>query len=601
MRQDRAMRRMTGAELRRAYIEFFKSKGHVEIGSAPLVPENDPTVLFTTAGMHPLVPFLLGEKHPAGKRLVNYQKCIRTGDIEEVGNAVHHTFFEMLGNWSLGDYFKDEAITWSYEFLTGREWLDIDPEKLWISCFAGDDDAPRDTEAATIWQQVGIPAERIVYLPKKDNWWGPAGQTGPCGPDTEMFICLYEGAVPEGKHPGNDPAHFVEIWNDVFMQYNKNADGTYSPLAQRNVDTGMGLERTTAVLQGVDDNYATELFGPIMQRVAELAGGVDASDSATRSRRIITDHLRSAVFMIADGVHPARVDQGYVVRRLIRRAVRFGKKLGIGDAFTHKVAEIVIGMFGEVYPELKRNAGDVFETLKREEEQFGKTLAQGLREFEKLLPNLQKNPNKEMSGRLAFRLYDTYGFPIEMTRDLAQEAGISVDMDGFEAAYAKHQELSRKGAEQKFSGGLADHSEMVTRLHTATHLLQEALRRVLGGHVEQRGSNITAERLRFDFTHPEKMTPEQIKQVEDLVNEQIGKRLDVSFVEMSVAEAKAAGAMAVFGEKYGDVVKVYSVGDFSREICGGPHVGNVGELGRFRITKEQSSSAGIRRIRAVLE
>ena len=592
---------MTGAELRQAYIDFFKGKGHAEIGSAPLVPENDPTVLFTTAGMHPLVPFLLGEKHPAGTRLVNYQKCIRTGDIDAVGDTVHHTFFEMLGNWSLGDYFKEEAIEWSYEFLTSREWLDIDPKKLWISCFAGDDDAPKDTEAAAVWRRLGIPAERIIYLSKKENWWGPAGQTGPCGPDTEMFFCTYEGEIPPGKNPANDPEHFIEMWNDVFMQYNRNADGTYTPLAQKNVDTGFGLERVTAVLQGVDDNYATELFAPIMERIADLASGDEASEADVRSKRIIADHMRSAVFMIADGVLPARVDQGYVLRRLIRRAVRFGKKLGITDAFTRKVGEVVVEIFGDVYPELKANAREIGEMLTREEEQFSRTLAQGLKEFQKLLPNVLRNPKRELSGRLAFRLYDTYGFPIEMTRDLAEEANITVDMDGFDKAYEKHQALSRKGAEQRFSGGLADNSERVTRLHTATHLLQAALRRVLGRHVTQRGSNITAERLRFDFTHPEKMAPDEIKQVEDLVNEQITKELDVECVEMPVEEAKASGAMAVFGEKYGDVVKVYTVGDFSREICGGPHVSNVRELGRFRITKEQSSSAGIRRIRAVLE
>jgi len=590
------MRRMTGAELRRAYIDFFRGKGHAEIKSAPLVPEHDPTVLFTTAGMHPLVPFLLGEKHPAGQRLVNFQKCIRTGDIDEVGDTVHHTFFEMLGNWSLGDYFKEEAIEFSYEFLTSREWLDIDPDRLWISCFAGDADAPKDTEAAAVWRRIGIPDERIIFLGKDENWWGPAGLTGPCGPDTEMFFCTYEGAIPPGKSPENDPEHFIEIWNDVFMQYNKDAEGTYWPLTQKNVDTGLGLERVAAVLQGSDDNYTTELFAPIMERIGELGSGDDV-----RARRIIADHMRAATFLIADGVLPARVDQGYVLRRLIRRAVRFGKKVGIADAFTHKVAEVVVGIFGDVYPELKANAQEITETLTREEAQFGKTLAQGLKEFEKLLPNVMKNPKKELSGRLAFKLYDTYGFPIEMTRDLAEEAGLIVDMEGFEKAYAKHQELSRKGAEQKFSGGLADHSEMVTRLHTATHLLQAALRRVLGPHVAQRGSNITAERLRFDFTHPAKMTPEEVKQVEDIVNEAIGKELNVESVEMPVEEAKAAGAMGVFGEKYGATVKVYSMGGFSKEICGGPHVANTRELGRFRIIKEQSSSAGIRRIRAVLE
>ena len=512
-------------------------------------------MLFTTAGMHPLVPFLLGEKHPGGKRLVNCQKCIRTGDIDEVGNKTHHTFFEMLGNWSLGDYFKQEAIEWSYEFLTGRHWLDIEQERLAISVFAGDEDARRDEEAAEIWQRTGIPKERIFYLPKSENWWGPAGQTGPCGPDTEMFYIT--DSEPNGPHsnPSNDTDRYIEIWNDVFMQYDKKADGSYSMLEQKNVDTGMGLERTTAVLQGTTDDYETE---------------------------------------------PLTGDQGYVLRRIIRRAIRFGKRLGIDERFTAHLGEVVIGMFSGVYPELMQNRENVIHTLNEEEDKFEKTLPKGIKEFERIRHKLEKKGEDTIPGKEAFELYATYGFPIEMTQDMAEENSLKVDMEGFAEAFKDHQDLSRAGAEQRFSGGLADHSEEIVKLHTATHLLQAALRKVLGDHVYQKGSNITAERLRFDFSHPEKMTPEQKAEVDRLVNEVINQGLDVKIEEMTVEEAKAAGAIGVFEAKYGEKVKVYSVSDFSKEICGGPHVSNTSELGGFKIKKEESSSAGIRRIKAVL-
>lgn len=590
------MRYLTGAELRKLYIEFFKQQGHTEIKSAPLVPENDPTVLFTTAGMHPLVPFLLGEKHPGGKRLVDCQKCVRTGDIDEVGNRTHHTFFEMLGNWSLGDYFKKEAIEWSFEFLTGKHWLGIDVERLAVSVFAGDKDCPRDEEAAEIWIKAGIPKERIFYLPKSDNWWGPAGQTGPCGPDTEMFYITDSPPCCPDSNPSNDKARFIEIWNDVFMQYNKNADGSYTLLQQKNVDTGMGLERTTAVLQNRKDNYETELFSPIMDKAAQLAKSDDI-----RMRRIIADHMRAATFMIADGVLPLNVDQGYVLRRLIRRVVRFGRKLGIEGRFTANLADVVVKMFASVYPELIQNNDKIANALNEEEEKFEKTLPKGIKEFERLKERLEAKGEKIVSGEEAFELYATYGFPIEMTQDMAAEYGLKVDMAGFDAAFKKHQDLSRMGAEQKFSGGLADHSDKTTKLHTATHLLQAALRKVLGNHVYQKGSNITAERLRFDFSHPEKMTQEQKAEVERLVNEVISKGLDIKIEEMTVEDAKAAGAIGVFEAKYGEKVKVYSVGDFSKEICGGPHVKNTAELGKFKLQKEESSSAGVRRIKAVLE
>jgi len=589
---------MTARELRRAYIEFFKRHGHVEIKSAPLVPENDPTVLFTTAGMHPLVPFLLGEKHPAGRRLVNCQKCVRTGDIEEVGDTVHLTFFEMLGNWSLGDYFKEEAIAMSYEFLTKE--LGIPPERLWISCFAGDDEVPRDEEAAAAWRSHGIPEERIVFLGREHNWWGPAGETGPCGPDTEMYVELDQ--PPCGPDCGLTCGcgKYVEIWNDVFMQYNKTADGKFEPLAQKNVDTGMGVERVAAVLQGKKSCYETELFAGLLAHLAELSGVEDPD--ATRSGRIVVEHMRAATFIIADGVRPGNVDQGYVLRRLIRRAIREARRLGVDRPFTPELAQVVIDEYGDIYPELVQNRDTIHSELAAEEEQFARTLERGVREFNRLIESIPPHvQRKVISGRKAFFLYETYGFPFELTREMAAERGFEVDEEGFRKAFRKHQELSRAGAAKRFKGGLADHTEQTARLHTATHLLHEALRRVLGPHVKQAGSNITPERLRFDFTHPEKLTPEQIREVERIVNETIAADLPVTCEEISLEEAKRRGAIGLFEGKYGDIVKVYRIGDFSQEICGGPHARRTGELGRFRIVKEQSSSRGVRRIRAVLE
>ncbi|MBE6365996.1 MAG: alanine--tRNA ligase [Lentisphaerae bacterium] len=589
---------MTANELRRKYIEFFKANGHAEIKSASLIPDNDPTCLFTTAGMHPLVPYLQGAKHPAGRRLTDCQKCIRTGDIDEVGDAVHLTFFEMLGNWSLGDYFKEEAINFSFNFLTKE--LGIPLSQLAVTVFAGDEDCPFDEEAWNIWHNLGIPAERIAKLGKKDNWWGPAGTTGPCGPDTEMFYWTGEAPAPEVFDPSNKL--WVEIWNDVFMQYNKNAEGKFEPLAQRNVDTGMGLERITAVLQGKPSCYETEVFASLFAELDAIRGvpGIPANER-TSSERIIVDHLRAATFIIGDGITPGRVDQPYVLRRLIRRAIREGRKIGITTEFASRIAEKVIEQWGEFYPELQNNAEIITSELEREEKQFAAALEHGTKEFQKLIDRVPAHITKKViSGKNAFNLYETYGFPLELTVEMAKEQGFEVDVDGFQAAYAKHQELSRAGAEQKFKGGLADHSEETAKLHSATHLLHAALRKVLGTHVEQRGSNITAERLRFDFSHPDKMTPEQIQEVAALVNDAIARKLPVICEEMSVDEARAAGAMGLFGNKYGEVVKVYTMGDVSKEICGGPHAENTGDLVAFKILKEESSSRGVRRIKAVI-
>ena len=591
---------MKASEIRRRYIEFFKNRNHAEIKSAPLIPENDPTCLFTTAGMHPLVPYLLGAKHPSGTRLTDYQKCIRTGDIDEVGDPVHLTFFEMLGNWSLGDYFKKEMIGFSFEFLTGKENLNIPADMLAVTVFAGDEDCPFDEEAYNEWRSHGIPAARIAKLGKKDNWWGPAGTTGPCGPDTEMFYWTGPLPAPETFDPGDK--RWVEIWNDVFMQYNKTADGKFEPLAQKNVDTGMGLERVTAILQGKASCYETEIFAPIFAKLDEIRG-IDAPAAVrTSSERIIADHLRAATFILGDGITPGKVDQPYVLRRLIRRAIREGRKLGINDAFTSKIADAVIEEFGDVYPELRDRAAVIREELDREEKQFAVTLEKGTHEFQKLIDRVPAHIEKKIiSGKNAFNLYETYGFPIELTIEMAQEKGFQVDRVGYDAAFAKHQEMSRAGAEQKFKGGLADSSEATAALHSATHLLQAALRKVLGTHVEQRGSNITAERLRFDFSHEDKMTPEQLKQVEDLVNDAISRDLPIVCEEMDVETAKNSGAMGLFENKYDAKVKVYTMGDVSKEICGGPHASRTGELGRFKIKKEESSSRGVRRIKAVLE
>ena len=593
---------MKAHELRNKYIEFFVSKDHTQISGASLIPENDPTVLFTTAGMHPLVPYILGQEHPSGNRLVDYQKCIRTGDIDAVGDPHHLTLFEMLGNWSLGDYFKEEAIRYSYEFLT--KWLVINPDKLSVTVFAGDEGVPRDDESALIWRSLGIPDERIYFLPREDNWWGPAGEAGPCGPDTEMFIDTGRESCGPDCRPGCKCGKYFEIWNDVFMGYRKTLEGDYVPLARQCVDTGMGIERTIAVLQGKKSVYETEVFAPIIAGISKLSGVTYGEhEGQDVSVRIIADHVRTSVFILGDqrGVKPSNVGQGYILRRLIRRAVRHGRKLGIDGKFLSALATVVVDMYGDAYPELLDNREFVLTELGLEEEKFSTTLQKGEHEFEKMLPNLLKGNGRVINGRIAFKLYDTYGFPIELTEELAAEHGFTVDTEGFDAAFQKHQEVSRAGAEQQFKGGLADHSELTTALHTATHLLHQALRTVLGTHVGQKGSNITPERLRFDFTHEAPMTAEQVQQVEDIVNSVIARDLPVSFETMTIEEAKAQGAIAFFESKYGEQVKVYSVGDFSKEVCGGPHVTSTGSMGHFKIQKEQSSSAGVRRIKAVLE
>ncbi|HPC71869.1 MAG TPA: alanine--tRNA ligase [Treponema sp.] len=595
---------MDANELRSKYIEFFKSKGHAQIQGKSLIPDNDPTVLFTTAGMHPLVPYLLGEPHPAGTRLTDYQKCIRTGDIDAVGDPSHLTCFEMLGNWSLGDYFKEGAITMSFEFLTDPKWLGIPIEKIGVTVFAGEEGIPRDDESAAIWKLLGIPEERIRFLPREDNWWGPAGTTGPCGPDTEMFIDTGRPSCGPDCGPGCKCGKWLEVWNDVFMQYNKTAEGTYEPLARKCVDTGMGIERTVTILNGKKSVYDTEIFAPLIAAVERISGYTYGSDAEKdKSVRIICDHGRAATFILGDpkAVSPSNVGAGYVLRRLIRRAVRHGRKLGIDRLFLTEIAEAVVEKFAAPYPELAENRSRIMEELQQEEQKFLETLQKGEHEFEKLLPNLLKDPRKIISGRLAFKLYDTYGFPIELTEELAAEHGMTINREEFDEAFKKHQELSRAGSEQVFKGGLADHGEQAIKYHTATHLLHKALRIVLGDHVAQKGSNITAERMRFDFSHPAPMTPEEIARVEAIVNEQIKRDLPVTMEIMSLEDAKAAGAIALFGEKYESQVKVYTIGDFSKEVCGGPHVDRTGKLGTFKIQKEQSSSAGVRRIRAVLE
>ena len=581
---------MTAKELRKNYIEFFKTKGHTLIPSASLVPQNDPTVLFTTAGMHPLVPYLLGEPHPGGNRLVSVQKSLRTDDIDEVGDNFHNTFFEMLGNWSLGDYWKEEAIAWSFEFLTDKKWLGIDPAILGISVFGGDDDSPRDEESAKIWKFLGIPEARIAYLGKEDNWWGPAGITGPCGPDTEMFIWTGEGQAPKNFDP-KDGA-WVEVWNDVFMQYNKTVNGSYEPLKQKNVDTGLGLERMAAVMQNKQSVYETELFEPIKEKIRGLAKKQD-----TKAERIIADHIRAATFIIADGVVPSNKDRGYVLRRLIRRAIRYGQISGIAEEFAAEIGGAVIESFQDIYPELKIHREKIADELGKEDIRFRKTLDKGLREFEKL---------GQIDGKKAFDLFQTYGFPWELSRELAEDRGQMVNQEEFEEEFSKHQELSRTAAAGVFKGGLQDHTEEVIRLHTATHLLQAALREVLGNHVSQKGSNITKERTRFDFTHPQKLTSEEIKKVEDLVNGWIEKDYSVKKEIMPLEEARKLGAIGLFGEKYAEQVSIYTVYDpttneaVSREFCGGPHVEHTGTIGQFKIIKEEAVAAGIRRVKAAV-
>ena len=595
------MKKINSKELRSLYLNFFNEKGHAIIRSASLIPENDPTVLFTTAGMHPLTPYLLGQKHPAGNRLTDVQKCVRTGDIDEVGDASHCTFFEMLGNWSLGDYFKKEAITWSFEFLTSEKYLNIPVDRLAVSVFAGDEDAPRDDESAQIWMSCGLKKEQIYYLPKKNNWWGPAGVTGPCGPDTEMFFDTGKPACGDNCGPQCDCGKYLEIWNDVFMQYNKKEDGTFEPLKQKNVDTGMGLERTVCVINGLKSVYETDVFAGAIQCIEELSGKkYGESDDVTKAMRIIADHVRTATFMLGDqiGVTPSNVDQGYVLRRLIRRAIRFMRQLGIQKGEMVKLAMHYVDFYQEVYTELVDNRQKIADELNKEEEKFSKALDQGIKEFDRVVSRLQ---GTVIDGQTAFRLYDTFGFPIEMTTEFAAEKGLTVDIEGFQAKFAEHQKKSQLGSEQRFKGGLADHSEKTTKLHTATHLLQAALRKVLGDEVAQKGSNITEERLRFDFSFSRPMTKEEVAETQRLVNEAIQAKMPISCEEMTVEEAKAQGAIGLFGDKYGEVVKVYTMGDFSKEICGGPHAENTGDLGTFVISKEQSSSSGVRRIKAELK
>ena len=596
------MRNLSSRELRQLYLDFFRSKGHAVIPSASLIPENDPTVLFTTAGMHPLVPYLMGQKHPAGTRLTDVQKCVRTGDIDEVGDTSHCTFFEMLGNWSLGDYFKKESIAWSWEFLTDEKWLGIPKDKLAFTCFEGDDDAPRDSVSHDRWVEMGGDPSHIVYLPKKHNWWGPAGLTGPCGPDTEIFYDTGRPACGPDCKAGCDCGKYLEIWNNVFMEYNKVGEGKFEPLAQKNVDTGMGLDRTIATLQGVESVFDTDAFSGIIELIGKLSHhSYKESDATVKAFRIIADHIRCATFILGDqrGVTPSNVDQGYILRRLIRRSIRYAMQLGIPRYGLVEVASAVIDQYGDVYPELEENREKVLSELKREENRFADTLKKGIKEFNKTAASAQDG---KIDGVSAFHLYDTYGFPIELTMELAQEKGITVDVDGFHAAFAEHQKKSQAGATQRFKSGLADHQEATTALHSATHLLHKALRVVLNDDtISQKGSNITAERLRFDFSFPRKLTPEELKAVEDLVNEQIGRHMPITCEEMTVAEAKAQGAIGLFESKYGERVKVYTMGDFSKEICGGPHAENTGDLGHFVIKKEEASSSGVRRIKAVLE
>ena len=583
--------------MKNLYLEFFKKKGHKIIPNTSLIPENDPMVLFTTAGMHPLIPYLLGQPHPLGKRLANVQKCFRTSDIDEIGDPSHLTFFEMLGNWSLGDYFKEEAIRWSYEFLTDKKWLGLDKERLYITVFAGDEDAPRDEECYRIWRSLGIPDERIFFLPKKDNWWGPAGITGPCGPCTEMFYDTGKEQCSKECKPGCPCGKYFELWNDVFMEYNKTAEGKYELLKQKNVDTGMGVEHTVAVLQDKKSVFEIETIKPIVEKIKEIAKIKIPNEKQEKSIRIIADHIRASTFILAENITPSNVDQGYVLRRLIRRGIRHGKLIGVETEFLGDLSKIVIDAYRKDYPEIEKKKEFILDELKKEELKFRNTLAKGLKKFEEIVKLA-----KRIDGKNAFLLFQSFGFPIEITKELGKEIGIEVDEKGFEEEFKKHQQISRVGAEKRFKGGLSDASEQTTRLHTATHLLNEALRRVLKKKdIIQKGSNITPERLRFDFNFDRKLTGKEIKDVEKLVNDQIKRALPVRREEMTVEEAKKMGAQAVFEHKYGERVSVYLIGDFSVEICGGPHVKNTKELGRFKIVKEESIAAGIRRIKAILE
>lgn len=582
---------MNALELRNKYLDFFKRHGHKVIPSAPLIPENDPSVLFNTAGMQPLVPYLLGQKHPEGTRLTDYQKCIRTNDIEEVGDNRHLTYFEMLGNWSLGDYFKEESIAMSFEFLTKD--LEIPVDKLSVTCFGGNELIGKDEESASYWEKAGIPKERIYFL--KDNWW-IAGETGPCGSDTEIFYDTGKPKCSPECNPDCDCGKYVEIWNNVFMEFFKHEDGTVTPLSQKNVDTGLGLERVNMLLQGKETPYDTELFVDVMKKLEEL----QKVDNIF-SRRVVAEHLRSSMMIICDGGRPSNLDRGYILRRLIRRMIRHMNKLQIDLNELSNLIDLDIDVLKEMYPDLVKNKEQIKQVLLEEKDKFVKTLAHGEREFEKEVKKLKEQGKEKIEGKVVFRLYDTYGFPPEVTQDLAKENDMTIDMDGFKELFKQHQEKSRAGSEQKFKGGLASTGEMETKYHTATHLLNAALKQVLGSHVHQRGSNITSERMRFDFSHDAKMTDEEKKATEDLVNKWIEEAIPVEKLEMKKEEAVNIGAEAMFLEKYADIVSVYKIGDVSIEICGGPHVSNTSELGHFKIKKEESSSSGVRRIKAILE
>lgn len=589
---------MKAIEIRNKYLEFFKRHGHAVIPSAPLIPENDPSVLFTTAGMQPLVPYLLGEKHPEGTRLTDFQKCLRTNDIDEVGDNRHLTYFEMLGNWSLGDYFKEESIAMSFEFLTKE--LGIPVEKLSVTCFAGDEDCQRDEVTASCWKKAGIPEDRIYYFGKDDNWW-IAGEEGPCGPDTEMFYDTGKPKCSENCNPSCGCGKYVEIWNNVFMEFFKTKDGKYTKLKQHNVDTGLGLERMAMLLQGKETPFDTELFKPVMDKLQELAGENDSIES----RRIVAEHLRASMMIIQDGGLPSNVDRGYILRRLIRRMVRHLRKLQINLNELGELIDLNIDTLKEMYPELHQNSNKIKSVIIEEKDKFEKTLERGEREFNKIV-NRMKNEGKDtISGQNLFTLYETYGFPPEVTQDLAREAGLKVDTTEFDKLFKEHQEKSRMGSEQKFKGGLAGTGEQEVRYHTATHLLNAALKVILGKDVHQKGSNITPERMRFDFSCDHKLTDEEKKKVEDLVNEWISRGLDVKCEEMKKDDAIKSGAECMFIEKYPDIVTVYSIGNdketVSKELCGGPHVKNTSELGHFKIKKEEASSAGVRRIKAILE
>ncbi len=589
---------MTAQELRTMYVNFFRERGHKEIASASLLPENDPTVLFTTAGMHPLVPYLLGEKHPAGKRLTDIQKCVRTEDIDEVGDDTHLTFFEMMGNWSLGDYFKEESIAMSFEFLT--KYLQIPVERLAVTVFEGDESVPADVEAENNWKSLGMKEEQIFRYGREDNWWGPAGQTGPCGPDTEIFYDMGKPKCGPDCGPSCHCGKYVEIWNNVFMQFKKEADGSFTELKQKNVDTGMGLERVLTIFNGKTNVYETELFTPIMTKLEEILE-TEEKHMSDREKRIVCEHIRATTFILGDPMKicPSNTEQGYILRRVIRRVIRLFKKADIDKNYLCELSEVIINQYQDVYPELGENREFILEQLQKEYTLFSKTLDDGLKKANRYLDNVGETG--VLSGELAFKLYDTYGFPIEFTSELAGERGTSVDMEGFRRKFEEHQEKSRQGAAGKFAGGLADLNEQTARLHTATHLLNGALRKVLGDEVSQRGSNITSERLRFDFSFGRKVTKEELEQVSTIVNEAIEKKIDVLLEELPLQEAYDSGAIGVFAGKYEDIVKVYTIPGYSKEICGGPHAKNTGELVSFKILKEEASSAGVRRIKAVIE